>query len=225
LGLARDADAEHAWQRHPLAFLTEAADDVAYQILDLEDGLRLGHVSPALFQGLLGPLSGSRPPVDARGLDMHELLERAGRVRAVAISRLASEVVEAFAERLDDIVSGRFDDALIRHIPSRPEFEAIEETNVVQCYRADEVLRLELSGSVAIRGVLAVLVEAALGGRSFTSDRIRHLHQHVFGDDQPNESDYDRVLRVTDFVAGMTDHYVVRLYRELSGIRLPGGRD
>jgi len=110
-------------------------------------------VSPQLFQALLGPWSEKRPAVDARGLAANDVLERAGRIRAVAINKLASEVVDVFAEKRPDVRSGAFDGSLIRCIPSRPEFEAIEETNLVQCYRADEVLRrFPVEGNVICGG-------------------------------------------------------------------------
>ncbi|HEV2105497.1 MAG TPA: dNTP triphosphohydrolase, partial [Candidatus Eisenbacteria bacterium] len=58
LGLPRDPGAAR-WRRHPLAFLAEAADDVAYLLLDLEDGLRLGHVGEHDYVELVRPLAGA----------------------------------------------------------------------------------------------------------------------------------------------------------------------
>ena len=223
LGLPEDAHAHRAWLRHPLAFLTEAADDIAYQIIDLEDGLRLRHVSQVELLELLRPLCEHDPrcPALEPGRDREAMLDLAGRLRSIAINTLIHEVADVFEREFDAILDGRFDEALVGHIASRHAIERITEKNVAACYSARDVLKLELTGSVAIQAVLDALIDAALPGNSVSAKHLRKLLPGVF----PEADLYTRVLRLTDFVAGMTDHYVVRLYRELSGIRLPGGRD
>ena len=223
LGLPRASDAHRAWRRHPLSFLTEAADDIAYQIIDLEDGLRLGHVSRRELLDLLRPLCERDPRCPALEVasDREAMLDLAGKLRSIAINTLIHEVADVFEREHGAILEGRFDEALVGHIASRQALEPVMKKNNEACYRAREVLKLELTGSVAIQAVLEALIDAALPGESVRARHLRMLLPGVF----PEAALYTRVLRITDFVAGMTDHYVVRLYRELSGIRLPGGRD
>ncbi len=224
LGVPEDATAHRAWRRHPLAFLTEAADDIAYQIIDLEDGLRLRHVSQAELLELLRPLCEHDPrcPELSPARDREAMLDLAGRLRSIAINTLIHEVADVFERELEAILAGQFDEALVGHIKSRPTIERITHKNATACYSARDVLKLELTGSVAIQAVLDALIDAALPGSSgVRAKHLRKLLPGVF----PEADLYTRVLKLTDFVAGMTDHYVVRLYRELSGIRLPGGRD
>ena len=211
-----------AWRRHPLAFLTEAADDIAYSVIDLEDGLRLKLVGRAEFVALLAPLC-EDAPLAARTppADREEMFELAGRLRTAAVDRLVREVVAAFVVRHDALLEGTFDRSLVREIPSADALERVRRADQDLCYQSRDVLKMELSGAVAIEGVLEALVDAALGG---TSLRSRHLAR-LLGPVLEGVNPYERLLRVTDHVSGMTDHYVVRLFRELSGIRLPGGRD
>ena len=224
LGLAPEPDPpSRAWRRHPLAFLTEAADDIAYQIIDLEDGLRLRHVSQSEFIELLRPLLAADPrcpPLEPRR-ERDAMLDLAGTLRSLAINTLIHEAADVFEQAREAILDGEFDAPLVSRIGSREAVERIRRKNVDACYSARDVLKLELAGSVAIQAVLKALIGAAVAGDSLRSKHLRKLLPSVYVEADP----YTRVLRITDFVAGMTDHYVVRLYRELSGIRLPGGRD
>src|SRR5207247_4586099 len=99
LGLAPEPDPpSRAWRRHPLAFLTEAADDIAYQIIDLEDGLRLRHVSQSEFLGLLAPLCERDPrcPPLAPRAERDAMLDLASRLRSIAINTLIQEAAVVF---------------------------------------------------------------------------------------------------------------------------------
>ncbi len=222
-GLPRRADGG-GWQRHPLAFLTEAADDVAYTVIDFEDGLRLGHISRERFIERLRPLcEGERgAPADLTPpTEREELLDFAAQLRAVTVNRLIHEAADVFLAEHDRILDGSFDDSLVDHIPSRLGLKAVKTDDRERCYSARDVLKMEISGTVAIQGVLAALVEAATGGETLRSRHLRALLPAIL-----NAGDlYARLLRITDHVSGMTDNYVIRLFRELSGIRLPGGRD
>ena len=217
-------EAGNAWRRHPLAFLTEAADDVAYRIIDFEDGLRLGLIEPAEFIDRMRPLCegerGCPAPLSPRP-GREPMFDLALTLRGIALNRLIHEAADVFATRQREMLDGSFDDALLDHVPSRAAVAAIERVNLERCYRARDVLKMELSGAVAIEGVLEALADAAVNPDSLRAGHLHRLLPGVLRD----EDLYTRLLRVTDHVSGMTDNYLVRRYRELSGIRLPGGRD
>ena len=223
-GLPAQGDGAVAWRRHPLAFLTEAADDIAYRIIDFEDGLRLGLIEPAQFLEHMRPLCegerGCPAPLEPRA-GREAMFDLALTLRGIALNRLIHEAADVFAARQRAILEGAFDDALLDHIPSRAAVEAIEGVNLERCYRARDVLKMELSGAVAIEGVLESLADAAVNPGSLRAGHLHRLLPGVLRD----EGVYTRLMRVTDHVSGMTDNYLVRRYRELSGIRLPGGRD
>jgi dGTP triphosphohydrolase len=81
---------------------------------------------------------------------------------------------------------------------------------------------MEIAGTAAIKGVLGALVQAARGGNDIQSRHLRALLPDIV----TGEASFaDQIVCVTDHVAGMTDSYILRLYRELTGIRLPGDRE
>ncbi len=221
---SRSASTDH-WPRHPLAFLTEAADDMAYLLLDLEDGFRLKHVSEADYLKLVRPLAGAHGDDTAatqRLPHRGDQLDRAGWLRARAIDTLIHQFAETFMARMDTILEGSFDDELRKFISLADELDLVEQACVKQCYEARDVLKMELAGAEAIQGLLQHFVNALLEPDSLRGKHQRRLRSMVISDDG---SRYDQLVRITDHVAGMTDNYAVRLYRELRGMRYPGGRD
>lgn len=221
-GLERREAGVDRWQRHPLAFLTEAADDVAYLLLDLEDGFRLRHVSEADYLRLVRPLAGdastAAEPLDNR----NDRLDRAGWLRARAIDTLVHELADAFVAHAPGMLDGSFDDELRRFIPHAEALSEVERVCASQCYEARDVLKMELAGAEAIQGLLGLFVDALLSPGTLRGEHQRLLRSRVISD---TGSRYEQLLRITDHVAGMTDNYAVRLYRELRGMRYPGGRD
>jgi dGTPase len=225
LGLERRAAGVDRWPRHPLAFLTEAADDVAYLLLDLEDGFRLKHVAEDEYLALVRPLAGgSATSADASAgvTSRNDRLDRAGWLRARAIDTLLGELADAFMAHVDGIMDGTFDDELRRFIPHAAELKAVEATCLAQCYQARDVLKMELAGAEAIQGLLDCFVRALLEPNTLRGEHQRLLRSQVISDAGTR---YEQLVRITDHVAGMTDNYAVRLYRELRGMRYPGGRD
>ncbi len=225
LALERRTPGVDHWPRHPLAFLTEAADDVAYLLLDLEDGFRLKHVAEADYLRLVRPLAGSSGQHADATRDLpgrNSKLDRAGWLRARAIDTLVHELADAFATHLDGILAGSFDDELKKSIPHAADLQAVESVCLKQCYQARDVLKMELAGAEAIQGLLDCFVRALLEPGSLRGQHQRMLRSMVISDEG---SRYEQLVRITDHIAGMTDNYAVRLYRELRGMRYPGGRD
>ena len=225
LGLERRVPGTEHWPRHPLAFLTEAADDVAYLLLDLEDGFRLKHVSEAEYLALVRPLAGASGQLEEARVALpgrNDRLDRASWLRARAIDTLIHELAGAFMAQQDGILECTFDDELKRAIPHASELQAVEKACREQCYGARDVLKMELAGAEAIQGLLDCFVTALLSPGTLRGEHQRSLRSMVISD---TGSRYEQLVRITDHVAGMTDNYAVRLYRELRGMRYPGGRD
>ena len=106
----------------------------------------------------------------------------------------------------------------------RDAMKRIQDVCVERCYRARDVLKMELAGAEAIQGLLAIFVHARCASRNRCAG-CTCASACTRGSSSPAPRAYERLLRLTDHVSGMTDHYAVRLYRELRGMRYPGGRD
>ncbi|MBN1824666.1 MAG: deoxyguanosinetriphosphate triphosphohydrolase [Candidatus Eisenbacteria bacterium] len=218
LGLPPVEGAGDWWRRHPLVFLTEAADDICYQILDLEDGYRLGKVAFDEARDLLAAIV---PEKSRHGVETAE--ERRafiGYLRARAVDALIRETADLFLEKEEEILAGAFDGALVDAIPSKEKVDAITRLVLHTCYQAPEVLETEIAGFRVIAALLDRFVEATLEPSRPGAGKIRILMPDLFREAE-GDDDYRRILRITDFVSGMTDGYAVSVFRRLQGIVLP----
>jgi len=199
------------WRRHPLAWLVEAADDVCFHILDAEDGWLLGLFAYEEIEALLRPLSGAPP--------MREERAAVGWMRAKAIGRLVDECVDAFVDNEDRLLDEGLPKPLAASIPSADALRRVGELSRTRCYGAPEVLRVELAGYRVLGELLGMFVPAALATEP--DARQGKVLALLPGAVRVAATPYERVLAVTDYVAGMTDGFAVRTWRELTGVELP----
>lgn len=213
-----------AWARHPLAFLMEAADDICYRIVDLEDGHRLRRVTFEQTEHLLKPLAFEPGEDPAKG-SYGGIADDKGRVeylRARAINTLILDAVRVFEENYEAIMAGAFEDDLMTRSRFANELKAIKDLSKKDVYSAPHVLQVEAAGFEVLAGLLERVVPALTkGDQGSAADRkVLELVPDQF---KRGKSRYERLLGATDFVSGMTDSYAVSLYRRLLGIELPRG--
>ena len=147
------------------------------------------------------------------------------------ISHIISEVLGCFLDNDEDILAGRFDQPLMSQIPKREEMDRLIAVAREKIYCAPEVIEIETAGFQVISELLErfiqILDDIAEHGRSASprSQMMARLipDQFVGPDRQPCGDGYTRLLRLTDFISGMTDSYAVSLYKKVTGISLPGG--
>ena len=207
------------WPRHPLAFLMEAADDICYSILDIEDGFRLNHVRFDEVEAHLHEVAKVDQTYQRRSPQTRtEQKETIAYLRAKAINQLAKEVCTSFLKREEALLSGTVTEPLSNTIPSSSALEAITRCTRDTCYDTREVVEAELSGYKVLSELLEAFVPAVL---STTPTRQQRKIMSLLSDPiPPKSSPYERLLRVTDFLSGMTDRYAVATYRRLYGITL-----
>lgn len=217
-----------AWHRHPLAFLVEVADDTCYLIVDLEDASRLGFVRHEDAELLLADLAGSSVN-EGKLARMSEPKERIEYLRAKAIGRLLEGAAAVFLEHEAAILAGDFDTDLLEASPVGTPLQAVKKVAQEHIYVARPALEIETAGFEVLGGLLSLFVaavEAGAGMRPKTTRERMLLQllptQFLGPGRQPDPDPYLRLLRVADFVTGMTDSYAVDLYRKLKGIDLPG---
>ena len=213
-----------SWTRHPLTFLVEAADDICYHIIDLEDGCTLGLVSLEQTIDLLKGIIGDR--FNQEKLDaMPSLSEKLAILRALSINELIAQTVEAFLAREEAILSGEFDQALTDVIPAAQDLARISTLSVKEIYRSKIVLEKEVAGFEVMAGLLEVLLGAAIrnsNGKPTAKDKTvlrllpEALKLHIADGNSYNVSRF-----ILDYISGMTDSHALAMFRKLKGMSLP----
>jgi dGTPase len=219
---------QDCWSRHPLAFLVEAADDICYSIIDLEDGCRLGLVTFDETLSFLAAILGNE--FKKEKLDrVPTQNEKLGVLRAMAIGKLVEQCAEIFLDQERQILDGTFDFALTDHCLSRNILEKIGETSVEKIYRSKQVVEIEASGHEVLPGLLQEFIKA--GQYLFESKdqkTIPRKYQNIALLFPPefrsliiqSSSFYDVLRLILDLVSGLTDKHALSMYRKLKGIAL-----
>jgi dGTPase len=214
------------WHRHPLAFLVEAADDICYRIMDLEDGFRLNLLSFSETEELLMQLVDQN---DLRSYEGRDSNDKIGYLRAKAINSLIGEVKTAFLDEEKNILDGKCNDDMLTLINSGDHLNYIKNLSIERIYSYRSVVEREAAGYEVLGGLLDIFIKAVNefasdAKPSFRSKNIIKLlpKQFLEKNGKPNENIYERLLRITDFVSGMTDSYAISIFRKIKGISLPG---
>lgn len=219
-----------AWQRHPLAYLLEAADDVCYRIIDIEDAFRQHVLDFQETVALLLPLAGDAAHA-ARWHYMRRAEEKVEYLRAKAIGQIIEQLHTAFMAHEEAILAGQFPQALLDVIPAAAALQALKTRAEEKVYVARPVVEIGVAGFEVLAGLLEAFVGAvndvaAHGSRAWPRNRMLLCllpEQFIGPERQPDPVVYRRVLAMTDFIAGMTDSYAVALYKKMTGISLPSG--
>lgn len=223
LGICRQPADANKYARYPLVYLVEAADDICYEMMDLEDACKLHIVSvDTATQLYLGFFSEERRAHMQQHCDrLDDPNERLAYLRACVIGRLVDACAEAFVNCEDEMLVGELQPALIDQLdkPLSEAYKACSKLAKSTIYRARMVLDIELSGYKAISVLLEHYIEAILHPEAAYSGKLLDRVPSQY--DVRAENLYDRVMAVLDFLSGMTDVYALDLYRMIQGIEIP----
>ena len=221
LGLIRRSEVSNYWCRHPLAFLVEAADDICYAIIDIEDGFALGYLTFDEAKDVFVPIARDvklRPE-----MERHEVI---GKLRAVAIGELIDTASKAFLENEKALLEGTYSKELIADTPYRKNIEKAKTIAKEQIFWSERKTTIEIAGSEIISGLLNLYLPVVDSIEQLGWDEKELLGQpqmlaRVMSNRfQGVANRYEAWLRVTDFVSGMTDRFALDLYRKLKGIAI-----
>ncbi|MBD1923400.1 deoxyguanosinetriphosphate triphosphohydrolase [Microcoleus sp. FACHB-831] len=216
VGLIRRDDKTAWWSRHPLAFLVEAADDICYSIVDVEDGYRMGYISFKKAKDLLNEIA-EIPKTDFNAADSGA--EKVKRLRAKAINELIQEVVKIFLDNEPDILSGNFDKDLLSKSKYQKHLDDEIKTKTRKAvFQHPDVVGIQIAGYEVLGKLFGEFVNAVLH-ESEKGKLIRHMLPEKEGH-EPDEDTYNKILKITDYISGMTDSYATSLFQQFSGISL-----
>lgn len=211
--------------RHPLVYLVEAADDICYEIMDIEDSHKLKILTfdetEELLLGFFDKQEQAHILQRISEEGVTDLNEKVVYMRACAVGKLEAECVKAFVDNEQAILEGTFGGSLIKHIAplQRDAYSRCQQVSYRKIYQSKPVLDVELSGYKIMETLMADLIEAAVKPDKFRSQQLIKRFSSQY-DIQSSDLE-TRVMAVIDYVSGMTDVYALDVYQKINGISLP----
>ena len=213
------------WARYPLVYLVEAADDICYEIMDLEDAYKLKILTyeetVGLMLGFFDEMAKNRILQRISEEELSDPNEKVQYLRACLIGLLENECAHAFMAHEEEILDGTFKGSLIDCISPVPReaYQHCVTLSRARIYKSQPVLDVELSGYRIMATLMELMVEAIEHPDRYYSQQLigRVSSQYDIG--SPNLE--DRLMAVIDYISGMTDVYALDVYQKICGISLP----
>lgn len=224
VNLIQESEEPSVFKRHPFVWLVEAADDICYNIIDMEDAHRLGIVSTSdcenLFFDLIKSENQNTQRVEQKLSFLTNENERISYLRAKVINALINKSVEIYKQNFDKILAGTLDKALLDiYKNENPALQQIESFSIVKIYGHKAVVEIENAGYNVMYELLNHFIPSILKSnqerKSYDKMALKLLPKQFQYEDG---TDYQKVLGIIDFVSGMTDNYATDLYRKIKGI-------
>jgi dGTPase len=219
-----ESEEPHIFKRHPFVWLVEAADDICYNIIDMEDAHRLGIVSTAdcknLFFELVKFETDDVQRIENKMSSISNENEQISYLRAKVINALINKSLEMYKQNFDKILEGNLDKALLDLYKSEnTTLQDIESFSIEKIYNHKAVVEIENAGYNVMYELLDHFIPSILKSederKSYDKKALKLIPQQFVYE---NGTDYQKVLGVIDFVSGMTDNYATDLYRKIKGI-------
>lgn len=213
------------YARHPLVYLVEAADDICYEIMDIEDAHKLKILS---FEETAHLLMGffdeeTQRHIKQRIADegLTDNNEKVVYMRACAVGKLENKCVEAFVANEEAILNGTFEGSLIDHIDEtqRQAYKHCSTLSYQRIYHSKPVLDVELAGYKIMQTLMETMIEAAVNPERFYSQQLLRRFSSQYDIQSPDLE--TRIMAVIDYISGMTDVYALEIYQKINGISLP----
>lgn len=221
LGIPEIEHGHHA--RHPFVFLMEAADDICYQIMDIEDAHKLKILSidevKNLLLGFFGKDEQTHIIQSMKRLD--DPNEQVGYMRSKVIGVLVGACSKEFSSHEREILSGDYHGSLVNNVEGRisDAYGICSETSCEKIYDAPQVIDIEIAGNRIITCLMENLVEAIVSPtKAYSRLLLAKVPQQY---DVRSANLGKRLQGVVDHISAMTDVYALDLYRTLNGHSLP----
>lgn len=220
LGLIQLAD--HHFCRHPLTYLLEAADDICYALIDLEDGITLNMLSYAEVEPIFLAL------IDDYGipaeLNMPNMTwqQKIAALRGRVMKRLVDEVSTAFAKQHDQILSGKLQGSLLDYCPADISL-GINQAKALareKIFEHPQKAGLEIIGHQSLQTILDAFIPLTTPGKSlnFKQQRLMSILHRSGLFFQQNH--YENIMQVLDIISKFSDHQAYQLAQELRGNKI-----
>ncbi|HMX98391.1 MAG TPA: deoxyguanosinetriphosphate triphosphohydrolase [Agitococcus sp.] len=221
LGLIQQGD--FRWCRHPLAYLLEAADDICYTLIDLEDGLALGMLRYEEVEPLFLQLLDDLPPPPELKQDVPDL-QKIAALRGKAIEKLVNAVANAFAEQQEALLTGQLKGSLLNYCKASLSegIDLAKDLARQRIFNHPQKAQLELAAYASLHTLLSAFAEMSISvykqqALSFKQQRLQQLVANYRLAE--NENLYLSLMQMLDFIASLSDHHALSLAQSLQGIQ------
>jgi dGTPase len=216
--LKRGAPEEINFQRHPLAFLVEAADDICYTIIDFEDGINLGLIDEEFALEYLIKLV-----KDTINTEKYHSLncstDRLAYLRSLAISTLINEATLIFLENETAILSGEFSESLLDKSKYEAQIDDIIKISVEKIYQSKEVVDKEIAGYQILSTLLDGYTTAF---ENYHNNTTTHYDKLLLQDFENNldedQSVYSYLMESCNYISRLTDGNALQIFQKINGI-------
>lgn len=220
MGISREKNNPNRYVRHPLVYLVEAADDICYQVMDIEDAHKLKILTTDETQELYFHFFEEERlrKIKENIAIVSDVNEQIAYLRSSVIGQLVSECSQVFLDNEAAIMNGDFKGTLIKNIPPRSAeaYKLCSKLSKQKIYKSQEVLDIELAGYKIIRTLMEHFVEAVLHPEKTYSKQLLSRIPEQYETNSPNS--YGKVQAILDYISGMTDVYALDLYKKITGI-------
>lgn len=209
--------------RYPLVYLVEAADDICYEIMDIEDAHKLKILTTDETKDLLLAYFSDeqKQHIIQRMSTVDDSNEQIVYLRSCVINTLETECVRVFVENENKILAGEFQGGLIDHIDTVPReaYKRCEKISYSRIYNSKDVMDIEIAGFKVITTLIDLMVQAAIHpNKAFSQLLINRVSTQY---DIKAPTLYGRIMAVLDYISGMTDVFAMDMYRKINGMSIP----
>lgn len=211
------------YARYPLVYLVEAADDICYQIMDIEDAFKLKILSVNETQQLLlnfFPVSRQKE-MKSHFKFITDTNEQIAYLRSSVIGLLIRECIKVFVNNETEILQGSFNSTLIKSISEKPLIAYKQCSKMAQerIYNSQDVVDVEIAGYKIITNLLDLMIHAVLNPHKAYSKLLINRASEQYNMYAPTP--FERIQSVLDYISGMTDVFALDLYQKINGTSLP----
>ena len=220
LGLISNKTADNiGFERHPLTFLVEAADDICYTIIDFEDGINLGLINEEFaLEYLIKLVKDTIDSTKYKALQSKE--ERISYLRALAIGSLINDAVRVFLEHETAILQGEFHTSLLHKSKYKAQMEDIINISVKNIYQCPDVIEKEVMGYTIINSLLDAFCKAYINYTHQNASHYDGLILKLLPEKFMTEKNttYKKLLHICHFVSLLTDGKALQLFNKIKGM-------
>lgn len=224
----QEEDSPLSYFRHPFVYLVEAADDICYRIIDMEDAHRLKIISQEEVESAFLKVIEEAGRADNNIGKIKNTLQKLGDanesvayLRAKAINTLVNESADVFKRNAGEIIEGKYASTLMDDVEQKcKSLKDIQMLSINKIYDHHSVIKVELAGYKVMSGLLDIFIPGILSDNPKGIDKKSLVLLPNQFRTESGSSAYDRVMGVIDYVSGMTDDYAIEMYRNIMGIEI-----